>query len=157
LAQSTGPKRAPQPQVREYRVTGGWTVFVGKTDEDNDRLSLKVARPDDWWFHVRGMPGSHVLLRVEEGREPDREALKAAAAIAAYHSKARDGGVVAVSCTRARHVTKPRGAKPGTVEIRKESVLKVRPGLPPETEGVEAKPSGAGERSPSPQRGRGPR
>jgi predicted ribosome quality control (RQC) complex YloA/Tae2 family protein len=107
-------------------------VLVGKTDADNDQLSLKVARPDDWWFHVRGMPGSHVLLRVEEGREPDRETLKLAAALAAHHSKAREGGVVPVSCTRARYVTKPRGAKPGTVEIRKEEVLKVRPGLPPD-------------------------
>ena len=50
-----------------------------------------------------------------------------AAAIAAYHSKAREGGVVPVSCTRARYVTKPRGAKAGTVQIRKEVVLKVRP------------------------------
>jgi len=124
--------------MREYQLPGRWTVLVGKTDADNDRLSLKVAHPDDWWFHVRGMPGSHVILRVEEGREPDRETLKLAAAIAAYHSKAREGGVVAVSYTRARYVTKPRGAKPGTVEIRKESVLKVRPGLPAgePTEGV---------------------
>ena len=50
-----------------------------------------------------------------------------AAAIAASHSKARDGGVVPVSATRARYVTKPRGARPGTVEIRKEVVFKVRP------------------------------
>ena len=56
--------------------------------------------------------------------------LKQAAAIAAYHSKARQGGTVPVSCTRARFVTKPRGAQPGTVQIRKESVLKVRPCLP---------------------------
>lgn len=132
MAQPTGPQRSPQPQVREYRLPGGWVVLVGKTDADNDRLSLKVARADDWWFHVRGMPGSHVVLRVDEGREPDRETVKLAAAIAAYHSKAREGGTVAVSYTRARYVTKPRGAKPGTVEIRKESVLKVRPGLPPE-------------------------
>jgi len=92
-------------------------------------LSLKVARPDDWWFHVRGMPGSHVILQAGKG-EPDKAALEAAAAVAAWHSKARRGGVVAVSCTRARFVKKPRGAKPGTVTIRKETVLKVRPALP---------------------------
>jgi predicted ribosome quality control (RQC) complex YloA/Tae2 family protein len=56
--------------------------------------------------------------------------LKAAAAIAAYHSKARNAGVVPVSCTRAQNVSKPRGAKPGTVQIRKETTIKVRPGLP---------------------------
>jgi predicted ribosome quality control (RQC) complex YloA/Tae2 family protein len=105
-------------------------VLVGLSDADNDRLSLKVASQDDWWFHVRGMPGSHVILRAVEGLEPDRATLERAAAIAAYHSKARDGGVVAVSCTRARYVTKPPGAKLGTVQIRKEIVLKVRPVRP---------------------------
>ncbi len=111
----------------EYALPGGWTVLVGRTDADNDRLSLEIARPNDWWFHVRGMPGSHVVLRAREDAEPDRRPLERAAAIAAWHSKARAGGVVAVSCTRARYVSKPRGAMPGTVEIRKESVLKVRP------------------------------
>jgi predicted ribosome quality control (RQC) complex YloA/Tae2 family protein len=56
--------------------------------------------------------------------------LKAAAAVAAYHSKARNAGVVPVSCARAQDVSKPRGAKVGTVQIRKETTLKVRPGLP---------------------------
>jgi predicted ribosome quality control (RQC) complex YloA/Tae2 family protein len=121
------------PRSLEYRLPGEWgewTVLVGLSDADNDRLSLKVANQDDWWFHVRGMPGSHVILRAVEGVEPDRDTLERVAAIAAYHSKARNGGVVAVSCTRARYVTKPHGAKPGTVQIRKESVLKVRPELP---------------------------
>lgn len=122
----------PEVQVHRYELPGGWIVLAGRTDADNDRLSIKVARPDDWWFHVRGMPGSHVILRAREGEEPDRETLKRAAAIAAYHSKARSGGVVAVSCTQARYVTKPSGAKPGLVHIRKESVIKVRPALPEE-------------------------
>ena len=119
-----------QPRVHEYILPGDWTVLVGRSDVDNDRLSIKVARPDDWWFHVRGMSGSHVILQSKPGAEPDRETLKLAAAIAAYYSKARTGGVVAVSATRARYVTKTKGAKPGSVHIRKESVFKVRPGLP---------------------------
>ncbi|GAK61463.1 hypothetical protein U27_01363 [Candidatus Vecturithrix granuli] len=117
------------PEVFEYVLPGDWIVLAGKTDADNDRLSLKIAKSDDWWFHVRGMPGSHVILRAKKGVEPDRETLKRAAAIAAYHSKARNGGVVAVSCTQARYVSKPPGAKPGTVSIRKEIVLKVHPGI----------------------------
>jgi len=118
------------PGVYEYELPGGWVVLAGKTDADNDRLSLKVAKPNDWWFHMRAMPGSHVILQARPGEKPDRDTLKRAAAIAAYHSKARNGGVVAVSCTQARYVTKPRGSKPGTVEIRKETVFKVRPALP---------------------------
>ena len=117
----------------EYRLPGAWgewTVLVGLSDADNDRLSIKLAHQDDWWFHVRGMPGSHVILRAVDKVEPDRATLERVAAIAAYHSKARSGGVVAVSCTRAKYVTKPPGAKAGTVQIRKETVFKVRPELP---------------------------
>jgi len=117
------------PDLHAYELPGGWKVLAGRTDEDNDRLSLKVAKPNDWWFHVRGMPGSHVLLQTDE-REPDRRTLEQAAAIAAYHSKARTGGVVSVSATLGKHVSKPRGASPGTVQIRKERVFKVRPALP---------------------------
>ena len=71
-----------------------------------------------------------VRMMAAENRIPDRSTLNRAAAIAAYHSKARSGGWVAVSGTLARHVTKPRGAKPGTVQIRKERVFKVQPALP---------------------------
>lgn len=117
-------------RLLHYTLPGGWNVLVGRTDEDNDRLSLHIAKPNDWWFHIRGMPGSHVLLLARPGADPDRATLKRAAAIAAYHSKARTAGLVAVSCTRARYVTKPRGAQPGTVQIRKEIILKVRPEAP---------------------------
>jgi predicted ribosome quality control (RQC) complex YloA/Tae2 family protein len=128
--------KASEPRLFTYCLAGGWTVLAGRSDLDNDTLSIKLAAPNDWWFHVRGVPGSHVVLRAMPGREPDRDTLRQAAAIAAYHSKARNGGVVPVACTLARFVTKPRGAKPGTVQIRKETVLKVRPALPPrESEG----------------------
>lgn len=130
-SEPTAPNEAPG-DLRVFKLPGGWTVLAGKTDSANDRLSLKLAGPNDWWFHVRGMPGSHVLLRVPPGAEPERSVLKQAAAIAAYHSKARTGGVVAVSGTRARFVTKPPGAKPGTVAIRRETTFKVRPALPEE-------------------------
>ena len=116
-----------QGHLRTYTLPGGWQVLVGQTDADNDYLSFQVARPDDWWFHVRGMPGSHVILQGPPGADPDRETLHRAAAIAAYHSKARTAEVVAVSGTRVRDVSKPRGAKAGTVQIRHEQVFKVRP------------------------------
>lgn len=118
----------PRPaELVEYALPGGWEVVAGRTDEANDYVSLTLADPGDWWFHIRGLPGSHVVLRVPEGAKPDRATQELAAGIAAYHSKARAAGTVAVSCTEARHVSKPRGAKPGTVAIRKEAVLKVRP------------------------------
>jgi predicted ribosome quality control (RQC) complex YloA/Tae2 family protein len=123
-----GPQEA---RLHEYRLPGGWRVLAGRTAADNDRLSLHLAGPADWWFHARGHSGSHVVLQGPSGERPDRETLKAAAAIAAYHSTARAGGLVAVSCTQARFVSKPRGARPGTVEIRRETLLRVHPSLPP--------------------------
>jgi predicted ribosome quality control (RQC) complex YloA/Tae2 family protein len=122
--------RPDRPNLYEYRLPDGWVVLAGRTDTDNDQLSLKLARPNDWWFHVRGQPGSHVILRSRPATEPSREVLRQAAAIAAYHSKARAGGRVAVSSTQARFVSKPRGAKPGSVNIRRETVLMVRPWIP---------------------------
>ena len=125
-----GSRRPEGPRLLEYELPGGWKVLAGRTDADNDRLSLRTARPHDWWFHVRGQPGSHVVLQGPAGEAPNRELMRTAAAVAAWHSKARHGGQVAVSCTQARFVSKPHGAPPGTVQIRKESVLRVRPALP---------------------------
>ncbi|HEY0776678.1 MAG TPA: NFACT RNA binding domain-containing protein [Gemmatirosa sp.] len=127
MADSDRPAVRIPPGVLAYDLPDGWQAFAGRTDAANDYVSIKLAAPRDRWFHVRGMPGGHVVLRVPADREPDRATVETAAGLAAYHSKARTGGIVAVSMTEGRHVSKPRGAKPGTVEIRKETVLKVRP------------------------------
>jgi predicted ribosome quality control (RQC) complex YloA/Tae2 family protein len=121
------PAPSLPPGILEYELPDGWSVFAGRTDAANDSVSVRLTRARDRWFHVRGMPGGHVVLRVPADREPDRATVERAAAIAAYHSKARAGGVVPVSMAEGRHVSKPRGAKAGLVEIRKEAVLKVRP------------------------------
>ena len=126
------PERAA-PKLWEYELTGGWIVLAGRSERENDHLSIKMAKPNDWWFHVKGLSGSHVILRVPAGEEPDTTTVKAAAAVAAWHSKKREARQVAVSCTRARYVTKPRGAPTGTVTIRKEKVLMVRPAVPDST------------------------
>lgn len=122
-----------EPKLWRYELPGGWVVLAGRSELDNDRLSLKIAKANDWWFHVKGLSGSHVVLQVPAGQKPDNATLKLAAGVAAWHSKKREAKQVAVSCTQARHVTKPRGAKPGTVEIRKDKVLTVRPGIPEAT------------------------
>lgn len=123
-------KTLKHKEILEYRLPGDWIVVLGRNDAANDHVSLCLASPNDYWFHVRGAPGSHVILKAKKGAKPDRALLKQAAAIAAHHSKAAKGGVVSVSCTLARYVTKPHKAAPGTVQIRKETVLKVRPALP---------------------------
>jgi predicted ribosome quality control (RQC) complex YloA/Tae2 family protein len=118
-----------KPRIISYELPGRWTLLVGATDSDNDYLSIEVARPDDWWFHADKVPGSHVILRAKPNEEPSRETLRQAAAIAAYHSKARSARITPVHWTRARHVTKPRGAKAGTVNVKRGKVLKVRPDI----------------------------
>ena len=123
-------RRGLQPRLYTYTLPGGWTVLAGRSDQDNEVLSLRLARPNDWWFHVRGLPGSHVILQVPDDREPDRDTVRAAAAVAAWHSKKRDGRQVSVAVTRARNVTRARGAPTGTVNVRREVVLVVRPALP---------------------------
>ena len=104
-------------------------MLVGAADADNDYVSMTLAEPDDWWFHADGVPGSHVILRAKPEVEPNRDTLRQAAAVAAYHSKARGAGTARVHYTRARHVSKPRGAKAGTVRVSEGAVLKVYPGI----------------------------
>jgi predicted ribosome quality control (RQC) complex YloA/Tae2 family protein len=118
-----------KPRIIAYEIPEGWTVLAGATDADNDYLSSEIAKPEDWWFHADKVPGSHVILRARTDAEPSRDTLKQAAAVAAYHSKARNAGIVAVHCTRARYVSKPRGVKIGTVNVARGSVLKVRPDI----------------------------
>lgn len=124
---SESRRRVRPAGIVEYRLPGDWQVLAGRTDTANEYLSLELAGQRDLWFHIRGMPGGHVLLRVPEGAKPDRATEELAASIAAFHSRARSAGTVAVSCTEGRHVSKPTGTRPGTVSISKERVLKVRP------------------------------
>lgn len=119
-----------QPDCWKYELPGGFEVLAGKTDADNDLLSLRMAAPNDLWFHVRGLPGSHVILHHPSDEKPDSATVKQAAAIAAWHSKARNAGIVPVCYTAAKHVGKPRGAKPGSVTIKREKIIKARPALP---------------------------
>jgi len=120
--------------IRCFDAGEDWQILVGKTARDNDRLSINIARPADFWFHVAGMPGSHVIAR-----HPDRPAQiprhvkRLAAGLAAFYGKGRKGGRVAVHWTTAGSVSKKRGAKPGSVALGRYDTLHVAP-IDPETE-----------------------
>jgi predicted ribosome quality control (RQC) complex YloA/Tae2 family protein len=118
-----------KPRILYYELPGEWNLLVGASDADNDYLSIEVAQPEDWWFHADKVPGSHVILRAKADEDPSAETLRQAASIAAYHSKARNAGIIPVHCTRARYVTKPRGVKTGTVNVKHGKILKVRPDI----------------------------
>ena len=109
----------------------GYEVLVGRSARDNDRLTFKEAAPQDVWLHVGGgTPGSHVVVRQPEGGgEVPRSVVKRAAELAAKHSKAgKASGKVDVHVCRACDVRKPRGAKAGSVELRRYESVKVYPG-----------------------------
>ena len=124
---------------RPYRTVKveGFEVLIGRSSEDNDYLSLHVAEPGDLWLHVAGgTAGSHVVVRNPDGLEVPREVLERAAALAAWHSKARGAPRVEVHYCHARDVSKPRGAPAGLVELRKWKGLKVVPAPADEEEGA---------------------
>lgn len=125
------------PRTHRTYDVDGYAVLVGRGARENDRLSLRVARPRDWWLHVAGVPGSHVVVRNErDEKEPPRAVLERAARLAVWHSKAREaGGKVEVHFCRAADVSKPRGFAPGEVRLRSWSGVKVyAPDAEPEPE-----------------------
>lgn len=120
----------PEPRYWTYDLGDGWQVFAGKSAEDNDLVSFRLALPTDLWFHLNGAPGSHVLLRGPEGVKPPKAMVEAAAGIAAYHSKARNGGRCSVDCCLAADVSKPPRAPAGMVNIRHAKSIRAMPRLP---------------------------
>ncbi len=115
---------------RPFRTVdiAGWQVLVGRSAAHNDLLTFRVAEPRDIWLHVAGgTPGSHVVVKNPAGTEVPREVLERAAALAAWHSKARAASRVEVHVCRVADVSKARHAPAGQVQIRKFKKLKVTP------------------------------
>jgi predicted ribosome quality control (RQC) complex YloA/Tae2 family protein len=107
------------------------TVLVGKTAEDNDVLSLRLAGPRDFWFHVAAESGSHVIVRNPEGLDRlPKETEQLAASLAAGYSKARKGGRVSVHMCRAGDVSKPRGLPAGKVVLDRFKNVQAAPWRP---------------------------
>ena len=113
-------------------VVDRFTILIGKGDADNDALTFGVAEPHDFWLHVAGTPGSHVVVRNPENlAELPREVLAHAARLAAWHSKARGArGKVAVHVCRVADVSKPRGFARGEVRLRRWDSVRVYPREP---------------------------
>ena len=116
---------------RGYRTEtiDGFEVLIGKGDADNDRLTFGVAEPRDWWLHVAGPPGSHVIIRNPDALdELPKPVVERAAELAAWHSKARGArGKVEVHVCRVADIRKPRGFAPGQVLLKKWQAVKVYP------------------------------
>jgi len=114
-----------------YVIEDLYHVYVGRDSKSNDYLSIKFAKQNDYWFHARGLPGSHVILRVDNVKEGiSKDIIKKSASLAAYHSKAKTAGTASVSYTFAKFVHKKKGMTPGKVILTKEKTVLVRPEIP---------------------------
>lgn len=119
-------RAAREPNYRTIEEMDGCEILVGKAAVDNDLLTFRVARPNDWWLHAAGYAGSHVVVRAVQGGDVPRHVLERAAQLAAFHSKAREArGKIAVHLCRAGDVRKRRGAPAGQVELTRFETLKV--------------------------------
>ena len=108
------PKKQAAPAVAKFKTTNGFLVLCGKNNLQNEHITHKLADRNDYWFHAKGVPGSHVVL-VTDGVEPDVQDFTDAACIAAHYSKAAGGAQIPVDYLLVRHVRKVPGAKPGFV------------------------------------------
>ncbi|MBE5883022.1 MAG: fibronectin/fibrinogen-binding protein [Lachnospiraceae bacterium] len=98
-----------------YISSDGFHIYVGKNNYQNEELTFKFATGNDWWFHAKGIPGSHVIVKTEgDGEMPDRT-FEEAGRLAAYYSKGRGQEKVEIDYIQKKHVKKPGGAKPGFV------------------------------------------
>lgn len=110
----------------QYVSRDGFTIRVGRSNLQNDRLTLRQSRPHDIWLHVKDQPGAHVIVQ-SDGRDVPDTTLHDAALLAAYFSKARHSANVAVDYTKVKHVWKPNGARPGQVLYEGHRTLYVTP------------------------------
>ncbi len=121
-------KKSPQGSSKPYRFEAeGHTFLVGRNPRQNEKLTFQTANKWDYWFHARGYPGSHVILRLHQQEQPSDSLLSMAAALAANYSKAQGQTVVDVIVCRVKDVTKITGGRPGKVIFKNDMNLAVRP------------------------------
>ncbi|MGD8779914.1 MAG: NFACT RNA binding domain-containing protein [Ignavibacteria bacterium] len=121
-----------------YLLENKYHIYIGRDSKSNDLISTKFVKQNDFWFHARGVSGSHVVLRVENKKEVvPKNILKAACSLAAYYSKSKTAKLSPVAYTFGKYVYKKKGMNPGAVNISKETVLIVKPEIPKNCELVE--------------------
>lgn len=126
-------KKNRRPEPLRYTLSDGTAVLVGRNNIENDWLTMKFASKTDVWMHTKDIPGSHVIVRLEDGRNVNdltAELVYEAASIAAYHSKASGSDNVPVDYVPVRYVKKPNGSKPGMVIFTHNQTVYVTPKLP---------------------------
>ena len=125
----TGGKRVKiTSRPFHYLSSDGFHIYVGKNNYQNEELTFKVANGSDWWFHAKGIPGSHVIVKTEGKELPDR-VFEEAGALAAYYSKGRENEKVEIDYIQRKHVKKAAGGAPGFVIYHTNYSLVAEPKL----------------------------
>lgn len=123
---SKKPKITSRPY--HYRSSDGFDIYVGKNNYQNEEVTFKTANGNDWWFHAKGIPGSHVVVRTEGKELPDRT-FEEAGSLAAYYSKGRGNEKVEIDYIQRKHVKKAAGGAPGFVIYHTNYSLMAEPKL----------------------------
>jgi len=122
------PQRLP---YREYFLSTGLKIYVGRDGSNNDRTTFEFAKPYELWFHAQQCPGSHLVMKFpNKSFVPSKYEIEEAAAIAAFFSKAKNDSLVPVIYTQKKYVRKPRKAKAGLVTVEREKSVMVTPQKP---------------------------
>lgn len=120
--------RISKSQPLHFVDDNGFHIYVGKNNYQNDQLTFKFATGNDWWFHVKQMTGSHVIVKSENKELPD-STYEYAAALAAYYSSGRDNEKVEIDYLQKKNVKKPNGSAPGFVVYYTNYSLVATPSL----------------------------
>jgi predicted ribosome quality control (RQC) complex YloA/Tae2 family protein len=113
-------------QPKRYRTADGFEIWVGRNDEGNDHLTMRLARGNDLFFHLEGSPGSHVILRTEGRKDPPSESLLDACELAVHFSRHRESNRADVHVAAVKDVKKRAGAKPGLVYVLRSKTVHLR-------------------------------
>ncbi|MBD2098931.1 NFACT family protein [Trichocoleus sp. FACHB-591] len=117
------PESKASTEFYRFQTPSGFELLIGRNNRQNDQLTFRLAGDYDLWFHTQEIPGSHVLLRLDPGKVPEKSDLEFTADLAAYYSRARQSEQVPVVYTEPKHVYKPKGAKPGMAIYKQEQVI----------------------------------
>lgn len=110
-------KKKQKKQIKEYNYgkdeIDGYTIYFGRNNLENDNLTMKIAHREEYWFHAKDVPGSHIILKSET--LPKDETLIKIATLAGKMSRSNPGDKVTIDYTKKKYINKPKGAKPGFV------------------------------------------
>ncbi len=103
-------------------------MYVGKNNYQNEELTFQFASGNDWWFHAKGIPGSHVIVKTGNETPPDR-VFEEAGKLAGYYSKGRDSDKLEIDYLQKKNIKKPNGSAPGFVVYYTNYSLTIQPDI----------------------------